>query len=478
MNIRWSTFYIGFHAIILLLIAIGSSYILLGENIFNWHPGWSDELHYWQEAKSFRATGFNGGYFVINEKSAPADFSNYGPHGPLFPALQALMVTANSNNFPIYFNISLLALGLTAVRIFRPAIYFVVLLFVVSCPPIILYLVSGMQAVLHISISLLVFSLCRYWKSVSALFLFAGFFRITWIVGSPIAYLVARDKKKFNLLVFLACIIGAVLVVLVTGQLSAPLASNGIGAEWRHAFSESFFEGTQVVIRNFYENMLLWFEGLSIVSSLPEQRFRAFFSLAIVANLLFLPYMLKDKNSESQATNLILLNAIAVLLLTLLFYQVGYWRDLRVLLPYFVLLVANIASILGVLFRPIVPILVVLGINSFLAPPFIEAFKSYRSVNFEAPSSSKLLAYALEKIEYNPEQSPWCNTLVVSPEFYKYSVFLHIEPGLGISTNYHAVRNKKAGYYLFGFSNNNEDGLILLKENKEFSLKYNPACQQ
>jgi hypothetical protein len=49
--------------------------------------GRSDEMHYWTEIDCFRAVGFDGGYFLVNEKPAPARWTHFGPHGPGFPAV-------------------------------------------------------------------------------------------------------------------------------------------------------------------------------------------------------------------------------------------------------------------------------------------------------------------------------------------------------------------------------------------------------
>jgi hypothetical protein len=47
--------------------------------------GRSDEMHYWSEIDSFKHVGFNSGYFVVDERPAPARWSHFGPHGPGFP---------------------------------------------------------------------------------------------------------------------------------------------------------------------------------------------------------------------------------------------------------------------------------------------------------------------------------------------------------------------------------------------------------
>jgi hypothetical protein len=33
---------------------------------------WSDGLHYWYQVEGFKEVGFDSGYFVVNERPAPA----------------------------------------------------------------------------------------------------------------------------------------------------------------------------------------------------------------------------------------------------------------------------------------------------------------------------------------------------------------------------------------------------------------------
>jgi hypothetical protein len=52
--------------------------------------GVCDEMHYWSEIECFKEVGFSGGYFVVNERPAPAGWTHFGPHGPGFPVLYGL----------------------------------------------------------------------------------------------------------------------------------------------------------------------------------------------------------------------------------------------------------------------------------------------------------------------------------------------------------------------------------------------------
>ena len=49
--------------------------------------GRSDEMHYWHEIDCYEQVGFRGGYFIVNEQTAPATWTHCGPHGPACPVI-------------------------------------------------------------------------------------------------------------------------------------------------------------------------------------------------------------------------------------------------------------------------------------------------------------------------------------------------------------------------------------------------------
>src|SRR5262249_999361 len=59
----------------------------LGVSLDKFTPAASDEIGYYLQINAFVHHGFSGGYFTISEKPAPASFSHFGVHGPLFPVL-------------------------------------------------------------------------------------------------------------------------------------------------------------------------------------------------------------------------------------------------------------------------------------------------------------------------------------------------------------------------------------------------------
>jgi len=59
----------------------------LGADPYDYAPQWSDEIYNWHQVATFRAAGFQGGYYTVEEEPAPFSFSHFYTHGPFYPAL-------------------------------------------------------------------------------------------------------------------------------------------------------------------------------------------------------------------------------------------------------------------------------------------------------------------------------------------------------------------------------------------------------
>src|SRR5262249_40321423 len=64
---------------------------LQGLSLDEYAPETNDEIGYYLQTKAFVHKSLTGGYFTLCEKPAPATFSHFGVHGPLFPILYGLV---------------------------------------------------------------------------------------------------------------------------------------------------------------------------------------------------------------------------------------------------------------------------------------------------------------------------------------------------------------------------------------------------
>ncbi len=58
-----------------------------GAEFRNYTPRWSDEVYNWHPVATFRAVGFDGGYYTSNERPAAISFIHFYAHGRGHPIL-------------------------------------------------------------------------------------------------------------------------------------------------------------------------------------------------------------------------------------------------------------------------------------------------------------------------------------------------------------------------------------------------------
>lgn len=84
----------------------------------------SDQLTHFLQVRAFGRAGFDSGYFVIQQNTAPAAFSPYGPHGPVYALTYGIFARLLGDWLPYYStitNVTLYSLGLLVfMAIVRP----------------------------------------------------------------------------------------------------------------------------------------------------------------------------------------------------------------------------------------------------------------------------------------------------------------------------------------------------------------------
>jgi hypothetical protein len=81
-------------ALVLAAPAAGAAGLLqfCGYSLKDYVPGYpNDETHYYLQVQAFATHGFSTGYFGLEEHAAPASFSRFGYHGPIFPILYGFL---------------------------------------------------------------------------------------------------------------------------------------------------------------------------------------------------------------------------------------------------------------------------------------------------------------------------------------------------------------------------------------------------
>jgi hypothetical protein len=186
----------------------------------------NDDAVYRAEVAAFAVAGLNGGSFSVDEREAPAHWSPFGPHGPAYPALYGSVVRV-LRSVPAAHCLFLALGGLAWFLLARPAPWEAALagLLLATFWPCWLFLPSAMQEPLHAAFALLLAGLYsrRGTAGGKAAFvgaaLFAALFRVGWaLVLVPYALTGFRRRRA-------AAVFAAVVLTALAGKTWAYLGS-------------------------------------------------------------------------------------------------------------------------------------------------------------------------------------------------------------------------------------------------------------
>ncbi len=132
-----------------------------GYSLANYRPGIpNDETLAFLQVRAFAAHGFNAGYFGVEEHVAPASFSHFGVHGPVFAVIYGAFgrLFGTSYGLATYLNVAALTLALAVyVWVCRPSNGALVLLalFVLTFWPFYFFVFSWVQDALQYAFAVL-----------------------------------------------------------------------------------------------------------------------------------------------------------------------------------------------------------------------------------------------------------------------------------------------------------------------------------
>jgi hypothetical protein len=199
-----------------------------------------DECHYWNEIATFQTVGFRGGCFVNSERTASANWTHFGPHGPAYPVLVGTLARLSgwSTASGALFNVLALTLSIvTWLALVRPdgRQLAATLFMVATFWPCLLYLPATLQESLHCAVAFVLAGLAHrtvngnaassrdFWPFLAAVAL-ASLFRITWVVVLiPWLVISARGRGTANkfLMASATMVVGG-MVYLVWHAICAP----------------------------------------------------------------------------------------------------------------------------------------------------------------------------------------------------------------------------------------------------------------
>jgi hypothetical protein len=430
--------------------------VLCGGALWDCAPVWHDEMWYFNEMAVFDSAGWQGGYTVSHEWPARAEWVRFGTHGPFVPALYGTLAHATGLHFasiPL-FNAGLLLLGsLIWVACCRVGLRqaWAAALVVAIYWPLILYIPTSMQEVLHLAIAfvlaalsvLLVRSSGNRWLLLLALVAVAAAaqLRVTWAwVAVPLMWVALRpeNKRQWGLLAaggltFVAALyVEAIMLVspypnfmknVLAGVFESPLTTCWL----------VFVHTLKNIVRYIAPNH----------DTVVQIAFRWQTMMIVGAAIYYLRqrHLHGDRHGASESSDQVdvaatafgftLLNLGCIGGFVIALYDVHDWRDFRVIAPHMLLtlLVLIACGSLDWLRR--------YAIVGLIAGVFaVVQFGKFHQprVEFEPSQIAPFAQQTAKVMKYSPGASAWDNTMLIDMHLMDSQQLMAMPPGIGLST--------------------------------------------
>jgi hypothetical protein len=436
------------------LMAVSLTLAFCKATLLDCTPLLSDEIHYWNEIAAFARAGFNGGYFVPNEHPAAISFFHFGPHGPAFPVLYGIPAALFGwyrASGPLFNVFALMAGAGVWIWRCRPDNTRLAtgMLLLATFWPCLMYLPCTMQESLHLAVAFVLAALAHPLvnnKSRPDNYAEAGevtpsgknpspwlfmlvvaavsLIRFTWLLvlipWISIALASRSWRTRLLLVLVIACLIPSIF--FLARQICAPYpnyASKLLAFALKnpsHAYAEFKQRGQQSFEK---------FTSPTMGTTLEILQHFQVIGLVLVACLVILRPGPRDTRPYAfGALNLILIAGMMIA-----FYDVGEFRDYRVVAPHLLLCLLVLLSGEGYRWA-----IAVAFVNLLFLAPFLGHFESTNRDRFAVQGTvldndrAKLAGY----LAYDPTKSAWDNTVLISDQTRVYQM-VAIPPGMGVS---------------------------------------------
>ncbi|MDG2334411.1 MAG: hypothetical protein P8Q97_09335 [Myxococcota bacterium] len=416
-----------------------------GGELFHYAPQWSDEVFNWHQVATFKAVGFEGGYYTAYEKEAPLSFSHFYNHGPVYPALLGMLARVFGWEFysaPIL-NLIMVSLSLVFFIAFtRPNLPQLGLLglVVATAWPMHLYMLTDMRVAFFCALGIILagfFSRTinegeeqalsgKALATFGVVIAFAAISKLTWSFLFFPYFLHAR--KRLNLTTFRAVGLSLILVTasfLLYNQLAAPYPN--FATELLTQLGRSIPRAIELALEH------IWFN----LGNFIERDHRLLWLMLRLQMIIclgwagFLLWKRRDSPEDWKESSVIVAGAGSLVILTILLYDVFGWRDYRLFAP--VILLCSLILISRE--RRILVGLLIIG-NLLVLPDFIAAHELVFARG-RFPEKRENLEQFIEEIspliQYDEEKSSWQNTVLVPLSVAINPLVIGIPEGVGIS---------------------------------------------
>ena len=454
--------------LILLLPALsltGMASVYLGQRLADFHPDDTDAILYWHQIKTFVVAGFSGGYYTIGEVPAAAGFTHFFAHGPWYVALYGLIGKAVGWNLwsPMLFDVAAVTLALLGgLLLMRPNSrqLLLALLVLLTYWPLHLYLPVAMQEPFHYAVAIMLagifYRLLIHEGAVphpllgAALIIILGaaLARPTWALLLLPLVMIVVEKRPHGLVprgsrfrqvlrywpLLPACAVVAGIALQFV-YVAAPYPHRLVSDIER--LLRSPVDGLQslVAISTAQGMAYLWPDVENPLWTLLRYQ-----ALVIVLWMTVLTIRRRSTDAGQRAPGHTpwrraerlthILNLSPLFLLVVVLYDVGLWVDYRVVAPHLLLSLL----LLAVCGRTrVVAVMVLAGL--LLTPSFLAAYKDLAPRQFtdEQARFDVFAAQTAGTLEYEAQDDPWCNTVLLQLQNAIVLDLLAIPAGFGTS---------------------------------------------
>jgi hypothetical protein len=397
----------------------------------------NDAVDYWLEARAFAYAGFQGGYFTIDERPAPASFSHFGSHGPFFPMLHGTL--ARLFGWHPY-SIPLFHLGFVtaALLIFARHVSLdgrcraLTALSLATFWPLLLLLPTSLQEGLHLAVAVWLATAFRALldgreasrtmrASLIVILSMATLMRPSWGLLLVPAFMLLLGDVAWRRQV-LAAVAGLVLwatLIAAFAYVAAPFGQE----EFFFVRIARFQEGASALLTHAAANASRFTEAGSAL----EVRNR-FLVLGLALSTGALAWFARPRHElVFHAYNL-----GSIFLASLFTYLFGNWGDYRVFSAHLLLTTLLLASSRAPVALGLAAVALLAQLGS--VGPFIEVFPELRDTyRYNRARMRAFRVAARGVLVFEARQDAWCNTLVSvnSPYFYRHMIGL--PPGMGVT---------------------------------------------
>jgi hypothetical protein len=425
-------------------------YLSFGAKLSDYRPyAWNDATSYWMWVRDFSYYGFNVGYNVPGELTAPASFNHFGEGSPLYIYFYGAIgwLVGWSPQLPILINFGLLAFALywfTWSMKFDSRQILLTGLATLLFWPILVYLPTSSQETLNQVIG---FGLAAIFFQLFSQKAIKPFFKVLFVFCLFVAALVRLSWALWFFPLLFLCVNGGLVkksVISILGGMALFISAISITKYLVPPVQNSMFlvleqamiRGPRVIISYFFDQTKYMLRVDQITPSLA-----IVFELLIILG--FSTWQLWKLSKKKLPFEVILqsppafdtYNVITLLSAGMLFYLVdGFPRAF--IPPLLVLVLLQIAQnkynlvnailVLNILFAP--------SMINYQGDNYFGNYVSWRTDYTKQYTEIPRLQTAFERLMAFDRQTDnsWCNTVLLPLEYYDYRVTT-FPPGIGIS---------------------------------------------